>query len=47
VLIAAKFGGSVEALQTVIKLSDVRQSRVVVHPRMRHYRGRIKRGLEF
>ena len=28
-LIAAKFGGSLGALQTVIKLSDVRQSRVV------------------
>ena len=28
-LIAAKFGGGVGALQTVIKLSDVRQSRVV------------------
>jgi len=29
VLVAVKFGGGVGSLQTVIKLSDVRQSRVV------------------
>jgi len=29
VLVAVKFGGGVGALQTVIKLSDVRQSRIV------------------
>jgi len=47
VLDALKFGSGVGALQTVIKLSDVRQSRVVCTQECDSIGGQLARGIEF